>query len=450
MRKYFNVSIQDNSRSLLSFKVGYFTFSPHRFSMATLDVMVDTPGGGFFEESIERVREEIRIKFAELLECVQGREAALLAEIDDLFNVRRRQIEEFQGRKRELEEMRNQNKSNLNYAEFRSMQQEFMKKVENKIKELEYQLDSFIHFDWNSSLLDEIAELGKLRLVDKCTLTPKVEYKDKLVVNSKRSRVGSLEGELEGTCVICIEPKSGNLLISEKRNNRVQKFDRHGIYLSTLGDKGRKRMNAPDGITVCDDRVYVSQYEGHTVQIYSFSTDTYIGRIGEKGFGAGQLDSPTGLAVSKKDSLLYVCDRGNSRVQVFEQGGLYKIKFGSENLDNPTDIKMTEEEIFVMDEANPCIHVFTYDYVCVRSLITSGVGKQTDDAFCFCLDLERNIYITDFAKDCVSIFNPKGELVHQIGSPSYRVLSSPCGIAIDMLGMVIVVDRTTFGCLRFF
>lgn len=418
--------------------------------MATLDVMVEPPADGLFEESIERVKDEIKIKFAELLECVQGREAALLAELDDLCSVRRRQIEEFQGRKRELEEMRNQNKSNLNYAEFRSMQQEFMKKVEGKIKESQYHLNSFVHFDWSSSLLDEVAELGKLQLVDKCTLTPKVEYTDKLVVNSKRCRVGNLEGELEGTCVICIEPKSGNLLISERKNNRVQIFDRHGNYLSTLGDKERDRMNAPDGIAVCGDLVYVSQYKGHYVKKYSLSTDTYMGRIGEKGFGAGQFDNPTGLAMSNKDSLLYVCDRGNSRVQVFEEGGLYKSKFGSENLDNPTDIKMTEEEIFVMDEANPCIHVFNYDHVCLRSLITNGVGKQTGDPFCFCFDLERNIYITDYKRDCVSIFNPNGELVHQIGSPSSRVLSSPCGIAINMLGRVIVVDRTTFGCLRFF
>ena len=419
--------------------------------MATLDVdaMLEPPGGFLFEDSIERVKEEIRIKFAELLECVQGREAALLAELDDFCNVRRRQLEEFQGRKRELEDMRNQNKSNLNYAEFRTMQQEFMRKVEDKIVESEYQFSSFVHFDWSSkSILGEVAELGKLLLVDKCTLTPKVEYRDKLLVTSKRCMVGNREGELEGTCVVCIDPKSSNLLISEKKNNRVQKFDRNGIYLSTLGENER-RMHAPDGIAVCEDRVYVSQYEDHCVQIYALSTDAYIGRIGGKGFGAGQLDHPTGLAMNK-NSLLYVCDRGNSRVQVFEQGGLYRSKFGSENLDKPVDIKMTEKEIFVMDEANPCIHVFTHDHVCVRSLITNGVGKQTEDPFCFCFDLERNIYITDFNRSCVSIFNPKGELLHQIGNPTSKVLSSPCGIAIDMLGRVIVVDETTFGCLRFF
>ncbi|KAI6655268.1 PEP-CTERM domain protein [Oopsacas minuta] len=400
------------------------------------------------EDSIERIKAEVRGKFAEFVERVLAREAALLVKLDDIFAIRRAQIEEFQGRKRELEEMRNQNKSNLRYEELRSMQSEFMNKIETKIKELEHQLvNSFVHFDWSSNIFNELSELGNLHVLDKYTLTPKVEYTHKQEVALKRSKVGDLEGELYGPRVICIDPKSNNIFISEHKNNRVQKFDRNGNYLTTLGNG---KMKAPDGIAIHNDQIYIAQYEGNHVQVYSLLTDKFVGRIGEKGFGRGQLDCPTGLAISKKNSYLYVCDRKNCRVQVFEQGGEYRSKFGSENLNNPTDIKMTGEEIFVLDEANPCIHVFNYANECVRSLITNGPREQTLDPFCFCFDLDRNFYITDFDRNCVSIFNPIGESLGQIGSHTSRVLYTPSGIAIDMLGRLIVIDRSNNGCIRFF
>ena len=412
----------------------------------TLDPPTDT-----FDDSIERVREIVRAKFAELVEQVLAREASLLTELDAIAGLRRQQREECEGRKRELEEMRNQNKSNLNYPELRSMQQEFMKKIENKIKELERQLfNSCIHFDWYGNVLNELSELGKVQLLDTYTLAPKVDYKHKLHSVLRRNIFGQNDGDIDGGRVICIEPRTGDLFISEKGNNRVQRFDRNGKFISRVGAGESNRMKTPDGIAISEDRIYISQYDGHHVLVYFHATGTYVGTIGRKGYGAGELEKPTGLAIDKRNNNLYVCDRGNSRVQIFDQETAFKCIFGSENLNRPTDIKLTGDEIFVLDESTPCIHVYNYDNQCLRSLISNGNGKQTADPYCFCFDLESNIYITDFKKNCVSIFNQDGDLLHQIGSQHSNTLSSPTGVAIDLLGRVVVVDKSIEGCVQFF
>ena len=414
---------------------------------ATLD-----PPADIFEDSIERIRESVITKFAELVEQVLAREALILTELDAISGLRRQQRDECEGRKRELEEMRNQNKSNLNYPELRTLQQEFMKKIEDTIKDLEHELiNSFIHFDWHVNISNELSKLGKVQLLNTYTLAPKIYYKHKVGSVLRRNSFGQMDGELTDPRVICIEPKTGDLLISEKGNNRVQRFDRNGNYLSIVGGVGGgARMRTPDGIAINEDKMYISQYGGHNVQVYLLSTGEFDGNIGHKGYGPGELEKPTGLAINKRNNDLYVCDRGNSRIQIFNQDTVFKCMFGSENLNRPIDIKLTGYEIFVLDESNPCIHVYNYENQCLRSLISNGNGKQTADPYCFCFDFDSNIYVTDFKRNCVSIFNPSGDLLHQIGNQFSDTLCSPTGIAIDLLGRVVVVDKSLQGCVRFF
>lgn len=404
-----------------------------------------------FEEMIEKAKTEIRAKFTELIAGLRAREADLLTELEAAAVYYRTQAGECQGRKMELEDMRNQNKSNLNYPELRTMQMEFMQNIESKIRELEQQLlSTSIHFDWDESILAQVPNLGKVQLLDSFTLAPKVEYRDKGHPSIRRCRVGPNDGELDSPRVICVDSRSGHLFVSEKRNNRVQRFDRNGEYVSTLGSSA-VRMETPDGLAIRDDTIYVSQFAGHHIQKYTILTGQYIGKIGERGRRKGELEGPTGLSINKRNNYLYVCERGNSRVQVFDQDSNFDCIFGSTGLECPIDIKLTSEEIFVLDESNPSIHVFNFEHQILRSLISNGIGKQTEDPYCLCIDMERNIYLSDFKRNCVYIFDSNGKQIHQLGSKSSNLLSSPTGLALDLRGRVIVVDKSKHkGCLIFF
>ena len=59
---------------------------------------------------------------------------------------------------------------------------------------------------------------------------------------------------------------------------------------------------------------------------------------GTKGSGPGQLDLPHGIAVDA-DGRVYVADRANSRIQVFDGAGIYIDQWKSSELGRPYAIR---------------------------------------------------------------------------------------------------------------
>ena len=104
-------------------------------------------------------------------------------------------------------------------------------------------------------------------------------------------------------------------------------------YVYTLGTKGLRTMLSrntqfkhPHGVAVsaADNRIYVAERANHRVQVYDAATRNYIGTLGTTGSAGArntQFNEPISVAVSATDNLIYVADNSNDRVQVF-----YKIE----------------------------------------------------------------------------------------------------------------------------
>lgn len=104
------------------------------------------------------------------------------------------------------------------------------------------------------------------------------------------------------------------------KGNRVYKLDpTDGRVLLTLPDM----FNRPaDVVTNANGEVFVA--DGHVnSRVVKFSKD---GRVlmewGSKGSGRGQLNAPHSIAIDSHGRVL-VGDRGNNRIQVFDQAGRY-------------------------------------------------------------------------------------------------------------------------------
>ena len=65
------------------------------------------------------------------------------------------------------------------------------------------------------------------------------------------------------------------------------------------------------------DILYVSDEENHRVQMFDKESGSFVRAWGSEGAGIGQFKSPHGLAVSREGQL-WVCDKGNKRVQIFD------------------------------------------------------------------------------------------------------------------------------------
>ena len=135
----------------------------------------------------------------------------------------------------------------------------------------------------------------------------------------------------------------GNVWVTDSQGNeagtkghQVIKFSPEGEVLLTLGQAGQPgsgpgQLNEPcDVITAPNGDIFVSDGhsgqspdppEGRTGRILKFDSEgNFIKEWGEIGFRPGQFRTPHALEFDSQGRL-YVADRGNHRIQVFDQEG---------------------------------------------------------------------------------------------------------------------------------
>ena len=132
--------------------------------------------------------------------------------------------------------------------------------------------------------------------------------------------------------------REGNLWAGDVGAHTVRKFSRDGQLLLTLGTAGEagewneaagsRKLNQPNDIVVADNGdVFIAQ--GHTpgergdARVLKFDkAGRFLAQWGGKGAGPGQFQVAHGLAIDAK-GLLWVADRENQRIQVFDQKGTF-------------------------------------------------------------------------------------------------------------------------------
>jgi sugar lactone lactonase YvrE len=130
--------------------------------------------------------------------------------------------------------------------------------------------------------------------------------------------------------------RSGNVWVTDARGgegkgHQVFKFSGDGKLLLTLGKPGiagaePDRFNQPSDVAVAaDGAIFVADGhdQGSNARIVKFSKDgKFIKTWGKRGSAAGEFDTPHGLAFDSRGRL-FVADRGNNRIQIFDQEGKF-------------------------------------------------------------------------------------------------------------------------------
>ena len=128
--------------------------------------------------------------------------------------------------------------------------------------------------------------------------------------------------------------RDGNFWIADRQRNgkgdQVFKFSPEGKVLMTLGKAGvagdgPDTFNQPNSVAVAPNGdIFIS--DGHSVgrgnaRVIKFTKDgKFIKQWGGHGSGPGQFEMPHALAFDSKGPL-FVGDRGNNRIQIFDQDG---------------------------------------------------------------------------------------------------------------------------------
>lgn len=152
-----------------------------------------------------------------------------------------------------------------------------------------------------------------------------------------------------------------NLWTTDNADHIVIKMDHDGRVLMTLGQRGipgedDKHFNKPTDVAVADNGdFFVSDGYGNS-RVVKFDKDgKYLLAWGKKGKGEGEFNLPHAVRIDSK-GLLYVADRENDRIQVFDQQGKFQRQFGGFA---PFGLFLTKsDQIYIADgRANRILHL---------------------------------------------------------------------------------------------
>jgi DNA-binding beta-propeller fold protein YncE len=159
----------------------------------------------------------------------------------------------------------------------------------------------------------------------------------------------------------------GNIYVGDNGHGAIFAFGPDLNYLGTLTRPGD--VEAPTGLAVdlTRDRLYVADTRKHQVSSYNLESGALVRRVGRKGSEPGEFGWPSGIAVGP-DSLVYVSDTMNYRVQVFDRDLNFVRSFGSLGV-NPGQFRRPKG--IAVDQEN-VVYVVDSDFNNVQMFDTHG------------------------------------------------------------------------------
>ena len=149
----------------------------------------------------------------------------------------------------------------------------------------------------------------------------------------------------------------------------------------------------------------------------------------------------TSVAIASEDEL-FVADRNNNRICVFDSSLYHRRDFGTETLKSPTLILITENRVIIKDDSKE-LHLFNKQGDHIGNLPEYG---DISVIRWFCFDTAGNmIYTSD---NCVRIMSPNGELLKIIGMKGSEDVKG-CG-PIALYNDNIIVACNAIKCIKIF
>lgn len=137
--------------------------------------------------------------------------------------------------------------------------------------------------------------------------------------------------------------------------HQVFKFDTNGNLLLTLGERGvagedENHFNQPTDVAVAaDGSIFVSDGYGNDRIVHLSSSGQFLQAWGKQGSAPGEFDLPHSIAIDQAGRV-YVADRGNSRLQIFDQTGKLLAIWPRSQVGRPWSVRLDAAgNIYVVD-----------------------------------------------------------------------------------------------------
>ena len=216
----------------------------------------------------------------------------------------------------------------------------------------------------------------------------------------------------------------GNVWLADVGSHVIRKCTPDGHVLMTLGtpdtpgEDGHHFNKPTDMAVAADGSVFVSDGYGNNRVVHFDDEGRFVKAWGTKGTKPGEFDLPHAIGIDSKQRL-YVADRGNGRVQVFDTAGTPLARWKGDVV--PWGIWVTpKDEIWICGSATlpvsppPDQVLVKFDVegnVRARVPIPKGDGKATKPGACdwvhaIAADSAGNLYVGDIKGERAQKFAP--------------------------------------------
>ena len=386
-------------------------------------------------------KEEIVRRLEEIERRVSERKRILLAEI---ARIQERYEKTLEARRavQKLEKSRETIVNSIgevnNLLTENTAQKEIVKPLNDSIFKWKLSLEVFenvsVSFNGENEVLSCIARLGQIRYEGGADY----ELRTKPSLFLKPSQKVGFESLYE----VSVDT-NGKIYSTDQK--RIIIFSSDTTEVRNIEDQ---HLKLPYGICVRNDSIFVTDHQ--TNQLSKFKCDgTFQKQVGSKGSKDTEFNQPSGLDIDS-DNLIYICDRWNYRISVYDTDLQIKKILKHNDITLPDDIKI-RDNLFIL---------YQWRYLCILSksgeLINKlpNIADNVKLAFWFCLDKTGNILISDRDGGVIKIFTPTGMLKHTLGSDLQDNGLSYChrseGIAISPDGKIVSVSSGDNPSLKFF
>ncbi len=202
------------------------------------------------------------------------------------------------------------------------------------------------------------------------------------------------------------------LWVTDINDHVLMQFTKEGTLLRTIGERGvpgetSRNFNKPTNmIFTPSGDFFVTDGYGNS-RVVKFNADyEYQFAWGDSGNAASQFYWPHGAELDSKGTL-YICDRQNSRIQIFTQNGEF-IRMWTD-FGQPWGIDITpDDKIYIADGLNNKVHILNTNGDVLASWGTKGAGPgEFDLAHGIAVDSKGNIYVTEVTNKRIQKFTRK-------------------------------------------
>jgi peptidylamidoglycolate lyase len=214
--------------------------------------------------------------------------------------------------------------------------------------------------------------------------------------------------------------KENDIWVTDVGLNQVFKFSHDGKLLMKLGvakvsGNDNLHFDKPTDIAIAKDgSFYVSDGYGNSRILKFSATGKYLFKWGKKGNGKGEFNIPHGICLDSNGNV-YVADRENNRIQVFDSNGKFIKQFTDNTFGAVCAVAFdkTESKLFAVDDftflniKHRGSVIFVFD---TTGKVQTRFGRSGfyDGPVCWyhdiVIDNQQNIYVGDILGNKVQKF----------------------------------------------